>query len=161
MAKVAINGFGRIGRAAFKILLDTPELELVAVNDIAPLDNLAYLLKYDTVYGRYGKSVEVGDGKLVVDGTGYRFFAERDPAQLPWSDLGVDIVFECTGIFTTEEGLQKHLQAGAKFADADFADLRACKLTECAVDAARADATTGEMMGVLKDALGWRAPHEF
>ena len=116
MAKVAINGFGRIGRAAFKILLDTPELELVAVNDIAPIDNLAYLLKYDTVYGRYGKSVDVKDGRIVVDGKEYPFFAERDPAQLPWADLGVDIVFECTGFFTDEGGLKKHLQAGAKYA---------------------------------------------
>ena len=116
MAKVAINGFGRIGRAAFKILLDTPELELVAVNDIAPIDNLAYLLKYDTVYGRYGKSVDVKDGRIVVDGKEYPFFAERDPAQLPWADLGVDIVFECTGFFTDEGGLKKHLQAGAQYA---------------------------------------------
>lgn len=116
MAKVAINGFGRIGRAAFKILLDTPELELLAVNDIAPLDNLAYLLQYDTVYGRYDKSVEVRNGKLVVDGNNYVFSSERDPAQLPWAELGVDIAFECTGIFTNKEGLEKHLQAGAKFA---------------------------------------------
>jgi glyceraldehyde 3-phosphate dehydrogenase len=116
MATVAINGFGRIGRAAFKILLDTPELELVAVNDIAPLDNLAYLLKYDTVYGRYAKSVDVEDGKLIVDGKEFAFFAERDPAELPWDELGIDIVYECTGFFVNEEGLKKHLQAGAKFA---------------------------------------------
>jgi glyceraldehyde 3-phosphate dehydrogenase len=116
MTKVAINGFGRIGRAAFKILLDTPELELVAVNDIAPLDNLAYLLRYDTVYGRYDRSVEVGDGKLVVEGKAYPFFAERDPAQLPWAELGVDIAFECTGFFTDQAGLEKHLQAGARYA---------------------------------------------
>jgi glyceraldehyde 3-phosphate dehydrogenase len=116
MANVAINGFGRIGRAAFKILLDTPELELVAVNDIAPIDNLAYLLKYDTVYGRYNKSVDAQGDKLVVDGKAYQFFAERDPAQLPWADLGVDIAFECTGFFTNAEGLEKHLQAGAKYA---------------------------------------------
>ncbi|MFW6082651.1 MAG: type I glyceraldehyde-3-phosphate dehydrogenase [Chloroflexota bacterium] len=115
MAKVAINGFGRIGRAAFKIILDTPELELVGVNDIMPLDNLAYLLKYDTVYGRYDKDVEVGDGGLIVDGKEYAFFAERDPAQLPWGELDLDIAFECTGVFRTEEDLQKHLEAGAKF----------------------------------------------
>ncbi len=116
MAKVAINGFGRIGRAAFKIILDTPELELVGVNDIVPLDNLAYLLKYDTVYGRYEKDVEVGENGLIVDGKEIAFFAERDPAQLPWGELGVDITFECTGIFSNEEGLKKHLEAGAKFA---------------------------------------------
>lgn len=115
MAKVAINGFGRIGRAAFKIILDTPELELVGVNDIMPLDNLAYLLKYDTAYGRYEKSVETGDSALIVDGKEYQFFAQRDPAQLPWDELDLDIVFECTGFFATEEGLKKHLEAGAKF----------------------------------------------
>jgi glyceraldehyde 3-phosphate dehydrogenase len=116
MAKVAINGFGRIGRATFKILLDTPELDLVALNDIAPLDNLAYLLKYDTVYGKYDKNVEVKGGNLVVGGKEYTFLQERDPAQLPWEEMGVDIAFECTGFFRTGEDLKKHLEAGAKFA---------------------------------------------
>ncbi|MGD1992349.1 MAG: type I glyceraldehyde-3-phosphate dehydrogenase [Anaerolineae bacterium] len=116
MAKVALNGFGRIGRAAFKIILDTPELELVAINDLAPTDNLAYLLKYDTVYGRYGKSVEVEDGHLVIDGEAYPLLHEKDPAQLPWGELGVDIALECTGVFRTQEDLQKHIEAGAKFA---------------------------------------------
>ncbi len=115
MAKVAINGLGRIGRAALKVILETPELELVAVNDIVPLDNLAYLLKYDTVYGRYEKSVEAGDQSLVIDGKAYKFTSERDPAQLPWGDLGVDIVLECTGVFTKREDLKKHIQAGAKY----------------------------------------------
>jgi glyceraldehyde 3-phosphate dehydrogenase len=115
MTKVAINGFGRIGRAAFKIILDTPELELVGVNDIMPLDNLAYLLKYDTVYGRYEKSVEVGEDALLVDGKAYDFFSERSPADLPWAELGVDIVFECTGLFRHLAGIQRHLDAGAKF----------------------------------------------
>jgi glyceraldehyde 3-phosphate dehydrogenase len=115
MAKVAINGLGRIGRAAFKIILDTQSLELVAVNDLVPADNLAYLLKYDTIYGRYPKSVEYkGDG-LVVDGNTYRLFNEKDPERLPWADLGIDVVFECTGIFTRSKDLIKHLQAGAKF----------------------------------------------
>jgi len=116
MAKVAINGFGRIGRAALKIILETPELDLVALNDIAPLENLAYLLRYDSVYGKYGKTVEIQDGNLVVDGYGFAFFQEKDPAQLPWEDLEVDIAFECTGFFTTGEGLRKHLEAGAGFA---------------------------------------------
>lgn len=115
MAKVAINGLGRIGRAALKVILETPELDLVAVNDIVPLDNLAYLLKYDTVYGRYEKSVEAGDQSLVIDGKAYKFTSERDPAQLPWGDLGVDIVLECTGVFTKREDLKKHIQAGAKY----------------------------------------------
>jgi glyceraldehyde 3-phosphate dehydrogenase len=116
MAKVAINGLGRIGRATFKIVLDTPELDLVAVNDIAPVDNLAYLLKYDTVYGRYEKPVEVEGGDLVVSGKRVKVFSERDPLQLPWGALGIDIVFECTGVFTRKEDLEKHIRAGAKFA---------------------------------------------
>jgi len=116
MAKVAINGFGRIGRATFKIILDTPGLDLVALNDVAPLENLVYLLKYDTVYGRYDKSVEIQNGNLVVDGHEYTFLQERDPAQLPWGEMDVDVAFECTGVFRTGEDLRKHLEAGAKFA---------------------------------------------
>ena len=116
MAKVAINGMGRIGRAALKIILDTPGLELAAVNDLMPLDNLVYLLKYDTVYGRYGKKVEIKDGALAVDGKSYPFFSQKDPAQLPWGELGVEAVFECTGAFTRNEDLMKHIQAGAKYA---------------------------------------------
>jgi glyceraldehyde 3-phosphate dehydrogenase len=115
VAKVAINGLGRIGRAAFKLILETPDLELVAVNDLVPTDNLAYLLKYDTVYGRYDKTIETDGDSLVVDGSRYRVFKQADPAQLPWGELGIDFVFECTGVFTTKEGLEKHLQAGAKF----------------------------------------------
>jgi len=116
VANVAINGFGRIGRAAFKIVLDTPELDLVAINDIVPPDNLAYLLKYDTVYGRYEKSVEVDGDHLVVDGEKYQVLKEKDPAQLPWGEMEVDVAFECTGLFTRGEDLQKHLRAGAKYA---------------------------------------------
>jgi glyceraldehyde 3-phosphate dehydrogenase len=112
-AKVAINGLGRIGRAALKLVVDTPELELVAVNDIGSLENMAYLLRYDTVYGRYGKSVEVGDGELVVGGTHIAYLGERDPARLPWSELGVELVFECTGLFTGQEDAKKHVEAGA------------------------------------------------
>ena len=115
MAKVAINGLGRIGRAALKIIMDTPELELVAVNDIAPRDNLAYLLKYDTAYGRYDKEVAVEDDELVIDDKRIKFLQERDPAELPWEEMGVDIAFECTGFFRTQEGMQKHMEAGAKY----------------------------------------------
>jgi len=115
-AKVAINGMGRIGRAAFKVVLDTPELELIAVNDLVPTDNLAYLLKYDTVYGRYEKTVDHTENSLVVDETAYKVFNEKDPAALPWGDLGIDVVFECTGVFTKREGLEKHIQAGARHA---------------------------------------------
>jgi glyceraldehyde 3-phosphate dehydrogenase len=115
MAKVAINGLGRIGRAALKIVLDTPELELTAVNDIVPADNLAYLLNFDTVYGRYEKKVESGQNSLIVDGKEYPLYSEKDPSKLPWGHLGVDIVLECTGVFTKSEDLKKHIQAGAKF----------------------------------------------
>ncbi|MFW5951693.1 MAG: type I glyceraldehyde-3-phosphate dehydrogenase, partial [Gemmatimonadota bacterium] len=114
MANVAINGLGRIGRATLKMVLDAPDLELVAANDLISLDNLAYLLNYDTVYGRYEKKVTVtGDG-LDLGGHGLRMFSEKNPEQLPWGDLGVDIVFECTGAFATREGLEKHLSAGAR-----------------------------------------------
>ena len=111
--RVAINGLGRIGRAALKLILDTPELELVAVNDIGSLENMAYLIKYDTVYGRYPKGAEAADGALVVDGERIRYLSERDPARLPWSDLGVELVFECTGLFTKQEDAGKHIEAGA------------------------------------------------
>jgi glyceraldehyde 3-phosphate dehydrogenase len=116
MAKVAINGMGRIGRAALKVILDSTKLELVAVNDLMPLDNLVYLLKYDTVYGRYHRKVEVRDNNLVIDGKTIKFLSVKDPAQLPWKDLGVDVVCECTGVFTNLEGMNKHLAAGAKYA---------------------------------------------
>ena len=114
MPKVAINGLGRIGRATMKIVLDTPELELVAVNDLIPPENLAYLFRYDTVYGRYGKSVEAKERALVIDQRRYAIFSEKDPAQLPWQNMGVDLVFECSGVFTDREDLEKHLRAGAK-----------------------------------------------
>jgi glyceraldehyde 3-phosphate dehydrogenase len=115
MPTVAINGLGRIGRAALRILLDDDELELVAVNDVADPDNLAYLLSYETVYGRYHPTVTVGDGALIIDGRRIAAFREPDPAALPWRRLAVDLVLECTGVFTTAADLAKHVQAGAKF----------------------------------------------
>jgi glyceraldehyde 3-phosphate dehydrogenase len=115
MSTVAINGLGRIGRAALKILLDADGLDLVAVNDIASADNLAYLIGYDTVYGRYHGKVDAEEGALIIDGQRIPAFAERDPVALPWRDLGVDLVLECTGVFTTAEGLAKHVQAGASY----------------------------------------------
>jgi glyceraldehyde 3-phosphate dehydrogenase len=115
MAKIAINGLGRIGRATMKIILDTTGLELVAINDIVPTDNLAYLVKYDTVYGRYPKQVDHTEDSLIIDGKKYPVYHEKDPANLPWSERGVDIVIESTGVFTKKDDLQKHIQAGAKF----------------------------------------------
>jgi len=113
MTKVAINGMGRIGRAAFKILIETPELDLVAVNDIIPIENILYLLKYDTVYGRYEKDLELENNRLVMDGREISYLSQNDPAQLPWGNLEIDLVFECTGVFRKKEDLEKHLQAGA------------------------------------------------
>jgi glyceraldehyde 3-phosphate dehydrogenase len=114
MVKVAINGLGRIGRAALKIVMDTPELELVAVNDVVPTDNIIYLLKYDTVYGRYERPLSRADDYLVIGDKKIAVLSEKDPSKLPWKNLGVDIVFECTGVFTKKEDLAKHLQAGAR-----------------------------------------------
>ncbi len=114
MANVAINGLGRIGRAALKIVLDTPGLELVAANDIISPENIVYLLKYDTVYGRYDRPVSYENNHLMVGDKKIAYFNEKDPAKLLWKNLGVDVVFECTGVFTKKEDLAKHLQAGAK-----------------------------------------------
>jgi glyceraldehyde 3-phosphate dehydrogenase len=114
MAKVAINGVGRIGRATLKIILDTPDLELVAVNDLASPENLAYLIRYDTVYGRYEHPVSNGPGALTINGRTVKIVSERDPANLPWAELEVDVVFECTGAFRRTKDLAKHVQAGAK-----------------------------------------------
>ncbi|HEY8453063.1 MAG: type I glyceraldehyde-3-phosphate dehydrogenase [Micromonosporaceae bacterium] len=113
-ARVAINGLGRIGRATLKAVLGEPALELVAVNDIAPTDNLAYLLRYDTVYGRMDQEVTSQDATLSVGDRSVRVLNEQDPAALPWGDLAVDLVFECTGKFRTAEDARKHLQAGAR-----------------------------------------------
>jgi glyceraldehyde 3-phosphate dehydrogenase len=112
---VAINGLGRIGRAALKILLDEDGLDLVAVNDIADVDNLTYLIRYDTVYGRYHREVNPAEGALVVDGKRISAFSERDPANLPWGELGVELVLECTGVFKAAEELERHVQAGASY----------------------------------------------
>jgi glyceraldehyde 3-phosphate dehydrogenase len=114
MSRVAINGLGRIGRATLKIVLDTPELDLVAANDLASSDDIAYLVRYDTVYGRYEHPVSSEPGRLSVNGTKVQIINERDPAKLPWGDLGIDIVFECTGAFTRADDLAKHIQSGAK-----------------------------------------------
>jgi len=112
--KVAINGFGRIGRATFKILLNNPKIEVVAVNDLVEPEALAYLLQYDSVYGKYNKKVSSEKEGIVVDGQKYPIYAIKNPAELPWKKLGVDVVLECTGIFRTQETANGHIQAGAK-----------------------------------------------
>jgi glyceraldehyde 3-phosphate dehydrogenase len=112
--RVAINGFGRIGRAFMRQAHGRPELEVVAINDLGSLENLAYLLKYDTVYHRAPFLVEAKEGKLVVDGKEIAFVQEKDPANLPWKDLDIDVVIESTGFFTDYEKANAHITAGAK-----------------------------------------------
>jgi glyceraldehyde 3-phosphate dehydrogenase len=115
--RVAINGFGRIGRAFLKVAIERPELEIVAVNDLGDVHNMAYLLKYDSAYGRSGLDVKVEDGSspsLVINGTKVLFLSRKDPLELPWRDLSIDVVVESTGLFTEYEKAKVHLQAGAK-----------------------------------------------
>jgi len=114
MIRIAINGFGRIGRNAFKIARDRDDVEIVAINDLTDAPTLAYLLKHDSNYGTYEKHVEARDGMLVVDGREIRIFAEQDPAALPWGDMMIDVVLECTGFFVDPAKAQAHIQAGAK-----------------------------------------------
>ncbi len=112
--KVAINGFGRIGRLVFRAGWDRKEIEFVAVNDITDAHTLAHLLKYDSVHGIWNKEVKSGDDFIEIDGRRIKVFAERDPENLPWKDLDVDIVIESTGIFRTKDKAEKHIKAGAK-----------------------------------------------
>ncbi|MCB1178329.1 MAG: type I glyceraldehyde-3-phosphate dehydrogenase [Leptospiraceae bacterium] len=114
MTKIAINGFGRIGRLVLRSGVNDPNLEFVAINDLVPPDNLAYLFKYDSTHGKFDGTVESTENSLVINGKKVHCYSERQPEKLPWKDLGVDYVVESTGLFTTEEGASKHLQAGAK-----------------------------------------------
>lgn len=144
--KVAINGFGRIGRAFFKLAIEKPELQIVAINDLGDLENLAYLLKYDSAYGRFNKDISITDegGKkyLTVGTTKAQFLQEKDATKLPWGVLGVDIVVESTGVFESFEKAAVHKQAGAK----------RVVLTAPAKDEDSADAKT-VLMGVNHDEL--------
>jgi glyceraldehyde 3-phosphate dehydrogenase len=112
--KIGINGFGRIGRIAFRVAVARPNVEVVGINDLLDVDHLAYLLKYDSVHGRFDGDVEVKNGNLVVNGKEIRITAERNPEDLKWGEVGAEIVLDCTGIFTSLEGAQKHITAGAK-----------------------------------------------
>lgn len=114
MTKIGINGFGRIGRIAFRIASQNKDVDVVGVNDLLDVDHLAYLLKYDSVHGKYPGTVEVKDGHLVVDGRTIRVTAERNPEDLKWGAIGADIVVDCTGIFTTLTSADGHIKAGAK-----------------------------------------------
>ncbi|HVY68016.1 MAG TPA: type I glyceraldehyde-3-phosphate dehydrogenase [Patescibacteria group bacterium] len=112
--KVGINGFGRIGRQAFKIALEKPELEVAAINDLTSPQVLAHLLKYDSNYGRHPAAITFDETHVIVDGRKYQVLAEKDPAALPWAALGVDVVIESTGRFTDSEKASAHIKAGAK-----------------------------------------------
>ena len=113
MTRIALNGFGRIGRCSFKQFVSDDRFEVVGINDLADLDDLAYLLKYDSVHGWWPRKVSTGDGHLVVDGMKIPFTQERDPAKLPWGDLGVDVVAECTGAMRSRDDAAGHIEAGA------------------------------------------------
>ena len=112
--KIAINGFGRIGRLTFRNLLKSSDLEVVAINDLTDNATLAHLLKYDSAQGKFDGTVSSDDENLIVNGKKIRASAERNPANLPWKELGVDVVLECTGIFRNAEQAGLHLEAGAK-----------------------------------------------
>lgn len=113
--RIAINGFGRIGAAAFRIAIERPDLEVVAINGLGSMQMAAHLLQYDSVYGKYSKTVSMeGEDYLVVDGKKYRRYAEKDPKALPWKELNIDVALECTGVFTNRDGAGQHLTAGAK-----------------------------------------------
>ncbi len=114
MTKVAINGFGRIGRNAFKILMSRKDAEVVAINDITDAKTLAHLLKYDSTYGAYDSEVSYNDHAIIVNGKEIPIYAEKDPKNLPWGDLGVDVVIESTGFFTKPEDARAHIEAGAR-----------------------------------------------
>lgn len=112
--KIAINGFGRIGRLVFRLAHEKENVDVVAINDLVPPENLAYLLKYDTVHGTYPKNISVQGDNIVVDGKKTRILAEKDPQKLPWKSLGVDYVIESTGLFRSKEKAEMHITAGAK-----------------------------------------------
>ena len=114
MKKIAINGFGRIGRLVFRIIFELDTLEVVAINDLGTPEELAYLLKYDTNHGRYDKSVTYDDNSIYVEGKRIEVYNEMDPVNLPWKEMNIDVVLECTGKFTSLDGANKHIQAGAK-----------------------------------------------
>ena len=112
--KIAINGFGRIGRLTFQALLNDNSVEVVAINDLTDAKTLAHLLKYDSVHGRFNGTIEAGENSIIVNGKNFVIYAEKDPVNLPWKNLEVDIVVECTGRFRKRADIEKHLAAGAR-----------------------------------------------
>jgi glyceraldehyde 3-phosphate dehydrogenase len=114
MKRIAINGFGRIGRMCFRSLIQNENVEIVAINDLTDVPTLAHLLKYDSIHGRFALKVEATADALVINGQAIKIYAQKDPAQLPWTELNIDVVIESTGFFTDKESAQKHIDAGAK-----------------------------------------------
>lgn len=114
MIRVAINGFGRIGRLVFRLMQEDKDFDVVAINDLTDAAQLAYLLKYDTSHRRYEKNITSDDGNIIIDGKKVRVYANTDPKTLPWKELDIDVVFECTGLFTSKEKAYAHIEAGAK-----------------------------------------------
>ncbi len=112
--KVGINGFGRIGRLVFRAAVKNPNIEIVGINDLIEVDYMAYMLQYDSTHGRFDGTIEVKDGKLVVNGNAIRVTAERDPANLKWNEINAEYVVESTGLFLTMDTADKHIAAGAK-----------------------------------------------
>ena len=112
--RIAINGFGRIGRMVFRILEDQTDIEVVGINDLTDPKTLAHLLEFDSVHGRFGKNVSAEDGAIIVGDRRVPTFAQRNPAEIPWGDLGVELVLECTGVFRNKDTASGHLNAGAK-----------------------------------------------
>ncbi len=173
MANIAINGFGRIGRTFFRLAFDRPDLDIIAVNDLGDINNLAYLLQYDSAYGRAPFEVSVSGTDLVVNGRKIAFTQERDPKQLPWGQLGIDAVVESTGFFTTYEAAKQHLEAGAKrvvisapakgdpaaagvsgatvLMGVNESELATCSITSNASCTTNA---TSPLIGILKEKLG-------
>lgn len=173
MAKVAINGFGRIGRTFFRAAYGHPDIEIVAVNDLGSIENLAYLLTYDSVYGRSPFEVKVEGKDLIIDGKKVTFCQEKDPSALPWGSMNIDVVVESTGFFTTYVGSKKHLDAGAKKvvisapvsdnpADAGVQGATVLmgvneeKLTTCQITSNASCTTnaTSPLVAILKEAVG-------
>jgi glyceraldehyde 3-phosphate dehydrogenase len=173
MARVAINGFGRIGRTFFRMAFGHPDFEIVAINDLGDIENLAYLLRYDTVYGHGPFEVSVVEGGLLVDGKKIDFLSERDPKALPWGEKGVDIVIESTGFFSSYEGSKSHLEAGAKrvIISGPVSDdpvkagvtgatvlmgVNDASLATCAISSNASCTTnaTSPLIAILKDAIG-------
>lgn len=166
--KVAINGFGRIGRNAFKIAFNRPDTDIVAINDLTSTESLAYLLKHDTTYGAYDKNISFDEHNLIIDGYKIPVTAEKDPTKLPWKELGVDVVIESTGRFTKSEDARMHIKAGAKRVvisgptkspDADTIVLGANdekleKSTDVISNASCTTNSLGAIMSILDEAFG-------